>query len=129
MSRAWPTRWRPRAGDSFYRPELSANDHAVQSLDWFFPTLGEMAIDLETPAAVESRQARLAAARKSAEAKAREALATDPKLLAEFENTLSMAQRLQPDARRASARVDTSLARYAARAGQARRRSRVTRGN
>ena len=93
----------PEVGGSYldllqglYTPKLGDQDHAVQSLDWYHPTLGELTLELETPAASESRRRRLTEARQRAESKARAALRTQPKVLAKFEAALAIAQRLQP---------------------------------
>lgn len=75
--------------------DVGLQPHAVQSLDWYFPTLGEMNMDLGDGGRVV-RRARLAAARAQAEARARTALVGDPKNEKKFEQLLAVAQRFQP---------------------------------
>ena len=66
--------------------------HAVQSLDWFRPTLAEMATGDATQLPDRSKQ--VAADRVAAERACREALANAPaRYLARFESLLDMAQR------------------------------------
>lgn len=72
-------------------PQPLLQPHAVQSLDWFFPTTGEMG-----PIPVVARAAGQSAARMEAESRARQVLARTPKLAAEFEKLLAAAQRFQP---------------------------------
>lgn len=92
----------PRIGGSHQRllcglsnVSLVSTSHAVTSLDWFYPTLGEQG----SPCVAgpdPTAQARLAHAeteRLHAEAQARSALAHEPKLLARFEKLLVTAQR------------------------------------
>jgi pyruvate,water dikinase len=79
-----------------FTPELRATGHAVQSLDWYHPTLGELALEIEAPEASEERRRRLTETRRAAETRARDALTAKPKVLAEFEAALAVAQRLQP---------------------------------
>jgi rifampicin phosphotransferase len=66
--------------------------HAVQSVDWYRPTLGELGLASEDPDA-QARQREIATERKAAEAACRVALADRPKLLARFEALLEVAQR------------------------------------
>ncbi len=92
----------PRIGGSHQRLLCGLSDvspastsHAVTSLDWFYPTLGEQG----SPCVAgldPTAQARLAHAeteRLQAEAQARSALAHEPKMLARFEKLLVNAQR------------------------------------
>jgi phosphohistidine swiveling domain-containing protein len=79
-----------------YTPSLETYGHAVQSLDWVQPTLGERDLPRADPQEAAARRVRLEADRREAEAEAREALAGDAKLLARFERLLSTAQRFAP---------------------------------
>lgn len=65
--------------------------HAVHSLDWFHPTLGEVGNGAETEGGAE-RRGRLEAARRSVEAEARAALSSEPKLLRLFDRVLATSQ-------------------------------------
>ena len=65
---------------------------AVQSLDWFWSTAGEMGSHPAAPAD-PATPLRLAAERQLVEAKCRAALATKPQLLARFETLLEVSQR------------------------------------
>jgi rifampicin phosphotransferase len=71
--------------------------HAVQSLDWIRPTLGEepwtTSMFLEAPDSATARRLRLETERRSAEAACREALAGQPRLLRRFNALLALAQR------------------------------------
>ncbi|MDJ0356589.1 PEP/pyruvate-binding domain-containing protein [Paenarthrobacter sp. PH39-S1] len=71
--------------------EPSVPAHAVQSLDWYQPTVGELPPNptLFSP----TRQAELAEQRESAEVTCRRALAVQPKTLAQFDALLRVAQR------------------------------------
>jgi rifampicin phosphotransferase len=71
-------------------PEVPA--HAVQSLDWFWPTAGEMGWSREPSAGMEAHR-RLASERERAEALCRAALARHPDALARFETLLPVCQR------------------------------------
>jgi pyruvate,water dikinase len=64
--------------------------HAVQSIDWYWPTLGLQARPEAPPA---ERRARLVAERQAAEAACRHALADRPALRARFDSLLEVAQR------------------------------------
>ena len=66
--------------------------HAVQSADWYRPTLGELGIAGEDPEGRE-RQREIAHQREAAEAACRSALADRPKLLDRFDALLEVAQR------------------------------------
>jgi phosphohistidine swiveling domain-containing protein len=66
--------------------------HAVRSLDWAEPTLGEMGASHDVSRA-NARQAEARGSRLEAEARVRDALAADPKLLGQFERLLAEAQR------------------------------------
>ena len=66
--------------------------HDLVSLDWWHPTLGERGPVDDDPT-MDARQARLVAARKQAETRARAALRDRPRDLARFEQRLSRAQR------------------------------------
>ncbi len=92
----------PRIGGSHQRllcglsdVSLVSTSHAVTSLDWFYPTLGDQGSPC-VAGADPTAQARLAHAeteRLQAEAQARSLLAHEPKLLARFEKLLVTAQR------------------------------------
>lgn len=77
-------------------PFPEAPPHAVQSLDWIRPTLGELAresnetLPASDPAA---RRQRLEAQRRSAESACRAALTGQPRLLRRFESLLALTQR------------------------------------
>jgi len=66
--------------------------HAVQSADWYRPTLSELGIAGEESEGRE-RQCEIAAERESAERACRSALAERPKLLDRFDALLKVAQR------------------------------------
>jgi pyruvate,water dikinase len=68
---------------------LRTPPHAVQSIDWYFPTLGQQD---GQPAAPEGR-ARLVAEREAVDAACRRALANRPALRARFDSLLEVAQR------------------------------------
>lgn len=77
--------------------EVSPQPHAVQSLDWYFPTLGEMDLGASESNGYAGRKKRdLANARTEAEGRVRAALTRDPKLARRFEKLLATAQRFQP---------------------------------
>ena len=69
---------------------LEAPPHAVQSIDWYFPPLGEMA-DVDASAA--ERRSALIGDRQAAEQRCRAALVNQPKLAARFDSLLEVAQR------------------------------------
>ncbi len=71
------------------------SSHDVQSLDWFRPTIGE-SLQTERDAGAEARRSRLERSRLEAEQRVRSALRRETKLLARFENLLSLAQRFAP---------------------------------
>lgn len=76
-------------------PYPAAPAHAVQSLDWIRPTLGEtetLPIPL-TEGELPERRTRLAAERQAAEATCRKALAGRPRLRRRFDRLLALAQR------------------------------------
>jgi rifampicin phosphotransferase len=73
---------------------IGVDPHAVQSLDWYFPTLGELG--LAGGGGTIGLRDRLASARIEAETRARAALAGEPKLLRQFDKLLATAQRFQP---------------------------------
>ncbi|HKW70429.1 MAG TPA: PEP/pyruvate-binding domain-containing protein [Candidatus Dormibacteraeota bacterium] len=73
-------------GDDQPRP------HLVQSLDWISPTLGELALAGQRKPS-DARKAKLRESRAAAETRCRAALANRPKLLRQFEELLSYAQR------------------------------------
>jgi phosphohistidine swiveling domain-containing protein len=68
---------------------LGTPPHAVQSIDWYFPTVGEH----EADALPTERRARIVAEREAAEAACRRALADRPALRARFDILLEVAQR------------------------------------
>ncbi|MEP7104307.1 MAG: PEP/pyruvate-binding domain-containing protein [Chloroflexota bacterium] len=74
---------------------VTIEPHAVSSLDWYFPTVGELG-SIAVDGGADQRRARLRAARTEAEGRAREALATQPKLAKTFAKLLAAAQRFQP---------------------------------
>jgi len=115
-------------------PFLIAPPHAVQSLDWFRPTLGEQDMGTTGQATggmrgaqddAEARRQRLAGERATAEMECRAALASRRRLLRRFERLLALAQRYAvireeqagwftlgwPLLRRAVARLGDELAR------------------
>ncbi|HEU0026564.1 MAG TPA: PEP/pyruvate-binding domain-containing protein [Ktedonobacterales bacterium] len=71
--------------------------HAVQSLDWIRPTLGEeprpASLSPGAPDASNARRLRLETERRAAEAACRAALASQPRLLRRFNALLALAQR------------------------------------
>ncbi len=79
-----------------YTPAEEAYDHAVQSLDWYHPTLAETNLAAEPAAAAAERRHRLEAKREASESRARAALVGNPALLRRFERLLAHVQRLQP---------------------------------
>jgi pyruvate,water dikinase len=79
-----------------FAPAQESCGHAVQSLDWYHPTLAELGLETEPAAASSERRQRLAAAREAAESRARSALEGSPKLKRKFERLLADAQRFQP---------------------------------
>jgi phosphohistidine swiveling domain-containing protein len=66
--------------------------HAVRTLDWAEPTLGETGA-AQDPARAKARRGEARTRRLQAEANAREALSADSKLLHRFERLLAQAQR------------------------------------
>jgi rifampicin phosphotransferase len=74
--------------------ELTVPAHAVQSVDWYWPTAGEQQSGRDLPdAALGERRQRVAQERERAEAACRRALADRPPALARFEALLEVAQR------------------------------------
>jgi rifampicin phosphotransferase len=74
--------------------ELAVPAHAVQSVDWYWPTAGEQRSDSGGPdAALAKRRQRVSEERERAEAACRRALADRPTTLARFEALLEVAQR------------------------------------
>lgn len=71
---------------------LAVPAYAVQSVDWYRPTAGELGQALP-PETGSERRARLAAERERAEAAVRRALSDRPAVLARFEALLEVAQR------------------------------------
>jgi rifampicin phosphotransferase len=65
--------------------------HAVQSVDWYRPTLGELGLASDDPDA-RARRREIEAEREAAEAMCRAALADRPRLLARFGALLGVAQ-------------------------------------
>jgi phosphohistidine swiveling domain-containing protein len=74
-----------------FTPSLASYRHAVHSLDWVHPTLGEEGVPAEDDP--QARRARLETERKAAEARSRQILEGNPKLLKEFDLLLGRAQR------------------------------------
>jgi rifampicin phosphotransferase len=72
--------------------EAGPPPHAVQSADWYRPTLGELGLAGEDPDGRE-RQREIAAEREVAEGACRAVLANRPKLLDRFDALLEVAQR------------------------------------
>jgi pyruvate,water dikinase len=68
---------------------LGTPPHAVQSIDWYWPTHGQQ--DRHAPA--PERRARLVAEREAAEAACRRTLANRPAMRARFDSLLEVAQR------------------------------------
>lgn len=66
--------------------------HALRSLDWIEPTLGETTTSADIPAS-QSRHAAARDRRSRAEGAARDALAAEPKLLGQLDRLLARAQR------------------------------------
>jgi rifampicin phosphotransferase len=71
-------------------PEVPS--HAVQSVDWYRPTAGELGWE-RTEVSPDDRRRHVATERQTAEAACRAALAGEPELLARFEILLAVAQR------------------------------------
>ncbi|MBI2780875.1 MAG: hypothetical protein HYX55_03630 [Chloroflexi bacterium] len=93
----------PRIGGShlwllrgLFAPSIEAYGHAVEGLDWVFPTLGERGAAPSDAAVASERRSRLEAERMAVEQDARSALASEPKLLARFDKVVTTAQRFQP---------------------------------
>jgi pyruvate,water dikinase len=76
-------------------PYPAAPSHAVQSLDWVRPTLGETETSPSPLTAddISKRRTRLAEERRAAEAACRKALAGRPRLRRRFDRLLALAQR------------------------------------
>lgn len=72
--------------------DLAVPDHAVQSLDWYWPTIGELGTARDDAPALERHQ-HLVAEREAAEAACRTALAGQPGLRARFDTLLEVTQR------------------------------------
>jgi rifampicin phosphotransferase len=72
--------------------DLAVPEHAVQSLDWYWPTVGELGTTHRDVAQAERHQ-RLVAEREAAEAACRRCLASRPKLRARFDTLLEVTQR------------------------------------
>jgi phosphohistidine swiveling domain-containing protein len=72
--------------------EAGTPQHAVQSVDWYRPTLGELGLAGGDPGA-QARQRKLGAEREAAEGACRAALSDRPRLLARFDALLDVAQR------------------------------------
>jgi pyruvate,water dikinase len=68
---------------------LGTPSHAVQSIDWYFPTLGQQ----DAPATLSARRPQLVEEREVAEAACRRALADRPAFRARFDSLLEVAQR------------------------------------
>lgn len=74
-------------------PYPAAPDHAVQSLDWIRPTLGEMQWGQMPTDDLVERRTRMAANRRTTEDACRTALANRPRLRRRFNKLLALAQR------------------------------------
>jgi rifampicin phosphotransferase len=72
--------------------ETGTPPHAVQSVDWYHPTLGELGFASEEPNG-RTRQREIVAEREAAEETCRAILADRPKLLSRFHTLLEVAQR------------------------------------
>ncbi len=72
------------------QPEVPA--HAVQSVDWYHPTAGELGWAV-VPEGLEERRRQLTVERERAEAACREAMAGEPRVARRFETLLAVAQR------------------------------------
>jgi rifampicin phosphotransferase len=72
--------------------DLAVPEHAVQSLDWYWPTVGELGTARDDVHAMERHQ-RLVAERQAAEAECRRTLAGQPRLRARFDSLLEVTQR------------------------------------
>ena len=72
--------------------EAGTPPHAVQSADWYRPTLGELGVAGEDPEG-QKRRREIAAEREAAEGACRSALADRPKLRSRFDALLEVAQR------------------------------------
>jgi pyruvate,water dikinase len=74
--------------------DITAPAHAVQSVDWYWPTAGERESTQDRPdSTLEERRRRLASERERAEAACRRTLADRPAALAHFEVLLEAARR------------------------------------
>jgi pyruvate,water dikinase len=74
--------------------ELAVPGHAVQSLDWYWPTAGEQQSGRDAPDAEPAgRRQRVGEERERAEAACRRALADRPAVLGRFDALLEVAQR------------------------------------
>jgi pyruvate,water dikinase len=67
--------------------------HAVQSVDWYRPTLGELGFSGENLDGGSTRQHEISAERKAAEGACRAALGDRPELLSRFDALLEVSQR------------------------------------
>ena len=105
--------------------DLAVPAHAVQSVDWYWPTAGETESRQDRPdSTLEERRRRLAAERERAEAACRQALADRPAALARFEVLLAAARRyagLREEQARWFTLAWPLLRRYALRLGEAAR--------
>lgn len=72
--------------------DLALPPHAVQSVDWYWPTAGELG-QAPPPEMGSERRTRLAAERQQADAAVRRALSDRPAVLARFEMLLEVARR------------------------------------
>lgn len=72
--------------------EPEVPDHAVQTIDWYQPTAGDLGWS-QPPGSLAARHQRLAAERQRAEATCRGAMASRPDLLARFDTLLEVSQR------------------------------------
>jgi pyruvate,water dikinase len=101
----------PRLGGShqtllqgLYEPPAALPAHAVDSLDWYFPTVGEQEGRLQAPAA-SVRFLALVGEREHQTRRCRDLLSGKPRLLHRFDRLLSVAQRYVPVRERQAAEL------------------------
>lgn len=74
-------------------PDVGTPPYAVQSVDWYRPTLGELGVAMGEHANAGQRREEIAMEREELERACREVLADRPKLLRKFDALLEVAQR------------------------------------